>query len=467
MGRDLVGSRSFLDAVGAALYAVLRVPVRAAVGSYFRPIVIRDVDRIPASGPVLVIANHPATLSEVFLLGTRLGRRFHFLAASFTFQPWIRGLFMRLCGSLPIYRRQDDPDLTYRNEQTFRACHDLFDRGGAIVIFPEGESEKDRSLLPLRTGAARLSLGYDSRPGREGTLAVVPVGLYFSDREAFRSEVVVSVGPPIPLDPYRQMGIEDPQGAVRALTASMQQSLEALILNVPNKAVAGFVRDVERLYLDDLREERPGEHELQLLQRIAGCIHYYKETDPERLYSAWRRTAAYWRKLDALGLEDMALRERLRSQTSPRSLARAIGAALGLLPAGAGIVANYLPFRVSELAASRFAPGAIQLSAGRIVAGAVFFPLTYLLGAAGLRLGAGWSWAAVAILLSLSAALGYFALFYLRWLKGERERLRLAILVSRRRRQVAKLRTERKALIREFDRARNEYLAAIAANPVP
>ncbi len=453
-----------LDWIGRILYSVLRVPLRMAVGSYFRHITVRDPERIPASGPLLVIANHPATLSESFLLGTRLGRRLHFLAASFIFRPWIRGALARLCGALPIYRRQDNPELTYRNEDVFRACHELFDRGGAIVIFPEGESLTDRGILPLKTGAARLALGYDSKPGREGTLAVVPVGLYFSDRTRFQSEVVLSVGPRIDLKPFQKMGVHDPQDAVRRLTAAMQQSLEALILNVPNSAVAGFVRDVERLYLEDLREERPGEPDLELLRRMADCICYYRSADPERLYSGWRRTAAYWRKLDALGLEDPALRQRVPPRMAGRCAARlAIGGAVGLAPAVAGIVVNYLPFLTTGLFSKIVAPEAIQVSAGRILAGAVFFPITYGLAAAGLRIGVGWPWAAVAVFLALCFPLGHFALIYVRWLKKESERLRLAILASGRRRLVAELRAERKALIRTFDEARGEYLAAMGA----
>lgn len=463
-----VSSWEPLDRVGAALHAILRFPVRVVLGGYFRAITVRNPERIPSSGPVLVVANHPATLSEVFLLGTRLGRRFHFLAASFVFQPWIRGVVARLCGAMPVYRPQDNPGLTYRNEDTFRACHARFDRGGAIVIFPEGESRTDRAILPLRTGAARLSLEYDSRLGREGTLVVIPVGVYFSDRTEFQSEAVLSVGPQIDLAPYRKMGADDAQAAVRALTATIQESLEALILNVPNSAVAGFVRDVERLYIDDLREKRPGEPDLDLLRRVADCIHHYKKTDPERLYTAWRRTVAYWRKLDALGLDDTALRERIPRGMAARCMARfVIGGAAGFIPAGAGAVVNYVPFLMTGVAARIIAPAAIQVSAGRIIAGVVFFSLAYAAMAAGLSRWAGWSWPAVGLFLAISVPLGYFSLTYVRWLKTERERLRLAILVSRRRDLVARLRAERKALIREFDVARSEYLAVAAATAEP
>jgi len=456
-----------MEWLGSLLNTALRVPLRVAVRAYFHRVTMRNAEHIPAAGPLLIVANHPATLTEVFLLTLLLRRRLHFLAGSFIFTPWIRGAFMRLIGALPIYRRQDDPQLTYRNEDTFRACHDLFDRGGAVLIFPEGESRTDRRLLPLKTGAARLALGYEALPERRGRLRVVPVGLYFSDRTQFRSEAIVTAGPPIDLAPYREMEAADPQEPARRMTADMQRRLESLILTVPNDAVAAFVHDVERLYMEDLREQRPGEEDLALLRRTAECIHYYRTTDPERVFDGWRRTAAYRRKLRAVHLEDAALQGPRRGRTRRRRwLPVGLGGILGAVPAVAGWLINFLPYRTTNLVATRVAPEAIRISAARMVAGSVLFPLTWGLEAAGLRLGAGWPWGIVAAFLVLCAPLGYFALVYVQWLRRERERLRVALIASRNRRLLARLRRERKALIRLFDEARTQYLAQVGSpNP--
>jgi len=450
---------SWHDRVGSVLHPLLMLPVRAALRGYFGKVTIRDAERLPSSGPVLVVANHPATLSEVFLLGTRLHRRFHFLAASFVFRPWIRGVVVRIAGAVPIYRRQDDPTQTYRNEDAFRACHDLFDRGGAIVIFPEGESRTDRALLPLKTGAARLALEYESR--RAGSLAVVPVGIHFSDRTRFRSDAVVSVGRPIDLRPFAGSG--DPQEAVRSLTATMQRSLESLILNVPDDAMVRFLGDVERLYLQDLKEKRPDEIDLDLLRRVADCMRHYQSADPQRVYTAWRRTTAYWRKLHAVGLADPAFQDEARFRTATRrAVLVGLGAIAGFAPAALGFLINALPFYASDVLAKAVAPQAILISGVRMIAGVLLFPLTYGLLALGLRRLAGWSWPPIGAALIAAVGLGFFALAYLGWLKTERERLRFAWVASRDRRLVAELRAERKALIRLFEEARSEYLASIA-----
>ncbi|HEV8480196.1 MAG TPA: 1-acyl-sn-glycerol-3-phosphate acyltransferase [Candidatus Eisenbacteria bacterium] len=445
--------------MGAAAFPMLRLPLSAALGIYFRKISFRDQANLPRSGAVLVVSNHPATLSETFLIGTRLGRRFHFIAASFVFKPWIKGALARFCGAIPVYRRQDEPEQMAKNADMFRECHAQFDRGQAIVIFPEGESLTDRAILPLKTGAARLALGYDALPGREGKLALVPVGVYYSDRTKFQSEAVVSVGQAIDLAPFR--GAADSQEAVRDLTAAIQKHLESLILNVPNDAVARFVHDVEKLYLADLREEREGEPDLDLLRRIAECITYYQAHDPLRVYDGWRRTNAYWRKLETLGIADPALQSEVeRRATRRHALALLIGGAFGLVPALLGMLVNLPPFLLSALLARLTAPQDILVSSIRIIAGLVVFPLTYGVITWALRAKVGWSWETITGALLLCALLGYFALVYLRWVRTERERIRVAFLSLNHRRLMAKLRAERKALVDTFDQARADYLAA-------
>jgi len=52
----------------------------------------------------------------------------------------------------------------------------------------------------IKTGAARLALGYEAE--RPGALRVIPVGLNFDARKSFRGRVLVSFGPAIPVPPY-------------------------------------------------------------------------------------------------------------------------------------------------------------------------------------------------------------------------------------------------------------------------
>ncbi len=448
-----------LEAGSGPLYRAVKLASTAAVNAYFGRLEVGHAERVPARGPVLVVANHPSSLTDVLILGVALPRRLHFLAHSGLFRPWIRGLALRVMGALPMYRREDAPEESFRNDDTFRACHAFFDRGGVVVIFPEGTSQTDRQVQRLKTGAARLALGYDAMPGRADRLVVLPVGLHFVARTAFRSDVVVSIGRPFALDAYQ--AVPDPADAVRALTAAMQGAIEKLILHVPRAELAGLVRDLEHLYLEDLTAALPPAPELMLSRGLADSVQYFAEHDPEQLYRVWRRVAAYKRRLAALDLRDQTVRQRVPTGLMVRTSARVLVAgSLGAAPALAGAAVHILPYRVTGFVSKVVAGDATHIAFARIVLGALLFPLTY----------AGWAWLAarhlhwtgreIGAALAACVPLGFFALAYFRWIKRERHRLWFAWLAMTHRRQVARVRAERRSLMRLLDAARDAFLAA-------
>ncbi len=446
------------------LYRLLRMLVRVAVRSYFRRIEVLKADRVPAHGPLLVVANHPASIADVLLLGVALPRRLHFLAHSGLFRPWPRGLLLRLFGALPVYRREDEPARAIRNDDTFRACHALFARGGAVVVFPEGVSVTDREVLPLKTGAARLALGEEAL--RPGTLALLPVGLHLAERSAFRSDVVVSVGRPLDLAPWAAQAADDLEGAVRALTHALQEAIARRILRVPDAALSELVRDIERIYLDDLRGALPETADFALSRGLAASVEHFRTTDPIRLYRLWRRVAAYRERLEHHGLSDPALRRPPSPSVVRESLRLLVAGSLVSVGLAPGALLNGVPYRASGVIADLFAPDVTYLAFTRIVVGALAFPGWYALVAAGLLWGMHWpvSWVLAVVL--AAPPLGFLALACRGWLQRERERLRLARLATGHRDVFARLLVERRRLIRFLDEARADYLRAVDAGHV-
>ena len=443
--------------LGIPIYWTGRAVFGAAARVYFRSIDVRHRDRVPRHGPVLVVSNHPASFTDVIVLGLAVPRRLHFLAMAPIFRPWIRGLALRLCGTLPIYRRQDDPGLTERNDDTFRACHQFLDGGGAVLIFPEGVSLEDRRLVEIRTGAARIALGQDARPGQSGRLTLLPVGLHFADRTRFWTDVVVSIGDPIDLAPFGAPAIADEREAVRALTAEIQRALEGLILNLEVDRVA-LVHAIEEIYGDEMPLDA-GASALDRARGMAECIEHFARVDPKRVAFASTRVTRYQRQLRALDVRDQTVREMLPpgERVVERTRMVALGLA-GLLPALIGSVVHYLPYRASAMAARRTGDPT-KVAASRIGVALVVFPALYAALAFGLRRGLGWPATRIAIALAITAGLGVFAIAYTQWLKRQWERIRLVFLAAANRRQVARLRRERRALIRMCESSRREYLA--------
>ncbi len=458
-------SLSMKRRTGQAAYATARAVFAAAVRAYFRRIEVRSQDRVPRSGPLLIVANHPSALTDALVLATTLPRRIHFLAMSPLFTPWIRGVLMRGMGALPVYRREDDPALTVRNETTFAACHALLDRGGAVLLFPEGRSDTDRRVVQIKTGAARLAIAQEQRTTARAPLTLLPVGLYFEDRTRFQSEVILSVGEPIALAPYVARAAAEPREAVVALTTVIQSAIEALIQVIPDPEAQELVEELERIYLSELKARGDPRHELELRRRVAECVQYFRRTDPERVVAVSRQLANYGRKLRALHLEDAGLRELEKSDRWRRShLTRFALAAAGLPVATVGLVLHWLPYEACGWIARHLTPHPTATSSTHMAAGILIFPLWLLgLGVAIGRL-TGWPVPQVGLAVVLAAGLGIFAAAYFDWWERQPGLLRLPLLAIRRRRMLVRVRLERNELLRAFDQAREDFLTATAAD---
>ena len=173
-------------------YAVVRVIARFWIWFFFERVEVRHPERIPSRGPVLLCINHPNNLIDSLLVGAILPRKVHYLGTATLFRNPLIARILGALGVIPVYRKADDPDQLDRNVEMFTACHQAFDDGQLIAIYPEGATRAEAHVQRIKTGAARIALGYEAHaPGR---LTVVPVGLSFEARKRFRGRVLVSFG---------------------------------------------------------------------------------------------------------------------------------------------------------------------------------------------------------------------------------------------------------------------------------
>lgn len=450
------------EGVEGVVYQSLRLVLGTAARAYFSRIEVRHAERVPPRGPLLIAANHPASLTDVLILGPAIRRRLHFVAYSGLFKSWPLGTLLRLAGTVPVYRREEGQEEMHKNEDTFRACNLLLRRGCAVLVFPEGTSVSDRRVERLRTGTARMAIAYEFGAQLNERLTLLPIGIHFDDRAAFRSGVTLSVGRPVELESLRALVAREPAEAVRDLTSRLQIALEKLILNIPSQELARLVRDVERLYLTDLQRHSPQAPELALGRGIAECVEFYRVNDRERLHHVWIAVNSYQRKLAALRLSDPAFRD---ARSTRRGTELTMVALLGALPAAAGALLHVVPYRLNAILGELFAsadPSRIAFS--RIISGLVLFPATYAAYAWLLWRYAHWTAGPIAAVLAACFPLGLFAHAYFGWMARVRQQLRMALLAGTHARLVARLRAERRRLVRLLDRARDDYLTWVAVS---
>ncbi|HEU0114802.1 MAG TPA: lysophospholipid acyltransferase family protein [Thermomicrobiales bacterium] len=193
---------------------------------------IVGLEHVPASGPLLVAANHLHN-ADPLLLGLAMPRPIHFMAKRELFANPVLGWLLRRADAFPVDRGRAD-------RGAIRAAEDRLQRGFAVGVFPEGTRSETGWLQPAHPGVGLLALrsgapilpvaisgterlpfnGTKGRPSRDGcigaslrvelrfgppfTLPAEIAGRRVSSREA-TDEIMETIGRLLP-DAYRRSG---------------------------------------------------------------------------------------------------------------------------------------------------------------------------------------------------------------------------------------------------------------------
>lgn len=155
-------------------------------------------DRIPETGPVLIVSNHVSYMDAIILLGA-IPRPTRFVMYWKIFdQPLMKWVF-RAARAIPIAGRNENPALM---EAAFAAVRAELDAGEVVGIFPEGGLTRDGAIAPFRPGVERILAA--------NPVPVVPMALrglwgsLFSRKHRFpiprrfRARIALVIGDPIP-----------------------------------------------------------------------------------------------------------------------------------------------------------------------------------------------------------------------------------------------------------------------------
>ena len=180
------------------IYRVGRMAAKGVLRLICRMKIIH-ADRVPATGPVLIVANHVSYLDPPLVGCDITQREVTYLARAGLFKVPLFGRLIRAVNSVPIREGQGD----------VRAIRDILERikrGEAVLIFPEGSRSYDGAMVPFRSGASLII--------RRAKCPVIPVGIdgafdAWPRTKAFPKlgqRVLVLFGHPIP--PEELMGAE-------------------------------------------------------------------------------------------------------------------------------------------------------------------------------------------------------------------------------------------------------------------
>ena len=425
---------------------------------FYRRADVMGAERIPSAGPVIVAANHHNALVDGALLLALFPRRLVSVAKAPLFSNPLVGPFLRLIGALPVHRRQEGGTDPARNAALFEASSSTLRSGQAILIFPEGVSQPEPTLMPLRTGAARMLLAAEA--DGVGPVTLLPVGLMFHEPGTFRTGwALVSIGEPVATADCAALARSSPEEAARRLTARLGEAMRGLIALVDDRQTLRLVEHAERLW----RQERGGEWaataRADWRRRATRAYRYLSRHDPGRLSRLRGQMERYIKDLDAAGLRTAVLLKPPAPGVALRYAGGQLAALLGGLPLALwGLASHALPYWLTWAAARLLRPSGDVEATYKLVAGVALYPLAWI-GEAWLLWWVGGG-GLLALFLALLVPGGFFALSWserLRRLYRETRALLRLVLDRDLARHLAERRRE---ILAEMD-------AAVARVPEP
>ena len=169
---------------GTLLRRILTAFLRFAF-KMFTVIEVSGVENLPASGGVVLVANH-LTEFDVFPMQFALPRLIFFMGKAELFNNPALDPILRQLGGFPVYRGA-------RDEWAARHALRVLEEGQVLGIFPEGKRSQGRGLRAAKTGAARFAL--------QARVPIVPMSVVGTDQifKDFprRKRILLQVGVPI------------------------------------------------------------------------------------------------------------------------------------------------------------------------------------------------------------------------------------------------------------------------------
>ncbi|MFN5787107.1 MAG: lysophospholipid acyltransferase family protein [Flavobacteriia bacterium] len=359
------------------LYQFLKLIVGLGIRLYYKRIVVKNIQFLDHEGPMIIIANHPNTLMDAWMVGHVCKQPIYYMAKGTFFNSPFKKWILKGLNMIPINRQTDIKVKGVNNADSFEECYSILEEGKTLVIFPEGNSHLERQLRQLKSGAARIALETEKRNNRDLNLKIVPMGIFYAQAEKFRSSVLINIGQGIRVTDHVDLFTENSGLAAKKLTEKFRLILERVLVTAENsdqekmiEELFHFLRekedaaDIEKgaAFMQELKERV---EEIQLLRP-------YLIADIQQLLQSIR-----WQS-EKLQIQTDFVNRRFRSrlylmQITLSILFLLIGLPLFLF----GIAHNFLQYKSTDLLIPRLTKYVEYYAALGVLIGLILYPASY------------------------------------------------------------------------------------------
>lgn len=346
------------------------------VRSFYKKVEVYQAQQLDQQYPIILCANHSNALADAVLLQYCSTRLIHPVARSGLFNNLFIRPILSIWQAIPVYRRQDSADGQVDNHAMFKSVYDVLHQNQVIMIFPEGQSHSDTQIRPIKTGVARIILGYRLKYGQAPV--VIPVGLNFSQTFRLRSNVFINFGNAIDIN--KNLSI-DSDSDVKQLTTDIHEAMKQQVLEADAVEDIGLSQQVERFFA--LRHKKVNRRNLRQKfnsqKMFLNTKNYLMTHAPDRVNDFKRHLKQFNRICRQLGINDYNLNIRYDNKIILRFILRSLFTLLILLPLGVvGLVHSLLPYLLTRFLYPLMAPARDQRDTAKILVGSFLFLIYWL-----------------------------------------------------------------------------------------
>ncbi|MFO7789288.1 MAG: 1-acyl-sn-glycerol-3-phosphate acyltransferase [Bacteroidota bacterium] len=233
-------------------YRIASVYVDLMHRLFYRKIVVEGKENIPKNAPVIYAPNHQNALMDPLAIIFTAHQQVVFLARADIFHVPLLPGFFRWLKILPVYRIRDGKKKLSLNDDSFDAVIQALQNNLPISLFPEAAHSNKRHLLSYKKGIPRIAFQAEEQNNFQLGVKIIPVGIYYSKYNTFRSILHVRYGKPIEVAKYREEYKENPNKAMIHLRDDMKAATEPLVINIRKLNFYDLYESVRTMYVKNM-----------------------------------------------------------------------------------------------------------------------------------------------------------------------------------------------------------------------
>jgi len=429
-------------------YRFIQILIKVGMRLYYSEIRVKNRDFLEHDGPMIIIANHPNTMVDAWLVGNVCKRPVYFMAKGTFFNNKLKMWLLRSLNLVPINRATEEKTKGVSNDQSFEECFKILEQGKTLVIYPEGNSLMERQLRQLKSGTARIALEVERRNGGKLNLKVVPMGLVYLQAEKFKSSILVNVAEGKAVTHHSAEFETNQSSASRKLTDEFRNQLERVLVTTQSKEQEVLIECLTNAIQSRYRGEKNGvEAHVDLMKNVRDRVELFNLMEPWKIEEI--QASMYninWR-VNKLKIKSDFLDRKFRSVMFIRQIIFSfLGLIIGFPLFIFGFVHNFLPYKLTDKLMPLlvkhiefFAPVAILL-------GLVLYPFNYVVFIYLAKLWFDFSWLENLIYFLSMLLSGMFAHAFARYMKHISYKWNYLFLVINEREALVELKNQRQKL---------------------